>query len=395
MISVKEAKEKIEEKVALLQPKVMPVQTITGLTLAENVYAKFDIPAFAQSSMDGYAIRFIEKDSPLFIQDKIAAGDSNSHTLGSKQAARIFTGAPLPANADTVVMQEKVNVENGNVLIKDDNLQKGDYVRNKGSEIKAGEMALPSGSVVTPATIGFLAAIGIAEVAVYPSPAVTVIITGNELQQPGNELLPGQVYESNSASLSSALKIAGVEQIDILYAEDTPGAVESALEKALQESDLILLTGGISVGDYDLVLQATEKYGVEKHFHKIKQKPGKPLYFGTTANKVVFGLPGNPGSVLTCFYEYVLPAIEKMSSKKKMVQKIKATLQSDYSKKAGLTHFLKGFFKNGKVDIPGSQASFQLRSFAIANCLILIDEESEDLKEGDEVEVHLLPVKLF
>ncbi len=334
MISVKEAKEKIEGNVALLQPKVLPLQKILGLTLAENVYAKFDIPSFAQSSMDGYAIRFEDKNFPLSVQGKIAAGDSKSYTITKKQSARIFTGAPLPANADTVVMQEKVVVEDGKILIKDEALQQGDYVRNKGTEIKAGDIALKAKTLVTPAAIGFLAAIGIAEVAVYPSLHVSIIITGNELQQPGNELLFGHVYESNSFSLSAALKALGVEEIQILYAEDKPEVVESTLKKALEETDLILLTGGISVGEYDFVLQATENCGIEKQFHKIKQKPGKPLYFGTKDNKVVFGLPGNPASVLSCFYEYVSPAIAKMMGKKNSVKKIKATLQNDYFKES-------------------------------------------------------------
>ena len=392
MISVKEAKEKIEEKVALLEPRILPLSKVSGLTLAADVYSKFDIPAFAQSSMDGYAFNFRDKNVPLSIQNKIAAGDSKSYTISDKEAARIFTGAPLPSNADTVVMQEKVTVQDGNILITDDGLQKGDYVRDKGAEIKSGEIALTAKTYLTPPAIGFLAAIGIAEVSVYPAPLVTIIITGNELQQPGKELLFGQVYESNSFALSAALRQSGIENIELLYAEDKPHVVEETLEKALEKSDLILLTGGISVGNYDYVLQATEKCAVEKHFHKIRQKPGKPLYFGTKENKVVFGLPGNPGSVLSCFYEYVLPAIEKMMGKTNSVKKIKATLQNDYSKKGGMTHFLKGFYEDGKVKILSSQASFQLRSFAVANCLVVIDEETETVREGDEVEVHLLPV---
>lgn len=391
MISVKEAKEKIEAKVASLQPKVMPLQKIRGLTLAENVYAKFDIPSFVQSSMDGYAIRFEDKNFLLSVKSKIAAGDSKSYTITKNQAARIFTGAPLPANADTVVMQEKVVVEDGKILIKDEALQKGDYVRNKGAEIQSGDRALKAKTLVTPSAIGFLAAIGITEVAVYPSPRVIIIITGNELQQPGNELLFGHVYESNSFSLSAALKTLGVEEIQVLYAEDKPEVVESVLKKALKESDLILLTGGISVGEYDFVLQAAENCGIEKQFHKIKQKPGKPLYFGTKEAKVIFGLPGNPASVLSCFYEYVSPAIANMMEKENAIKKINAILQNDYSKKKGMTHFLKGFYENGKVGILSSQASFQLRSFASANCLIVIEEEEESLKTGDDVEVHLLP----
>ncbi len=391
MISVKEAKQKIDKKVGLLQPTILPLHEITGLTLAENVYAKFDIPSFDQSSMDGYAIRFQEKDLQLEITNMIAAGDGKSYKIDSKQAARIFTGAPLPQGADTVVMQEKVKIENEKLVIKDTSLQKGNNVRKKGIEIKRGELALPAKTVLTPAAVGFLASIGIAKALVFPTPKACIIITGNELQKPGKQLSSGQVYDSNSISLSAVLNECGIHNIDILYANDEAEMVESTLKKALKKNDIILLTGGISVGDYDFVLEATEKCGVIKHFHKIKQKPGKPLYFGTLQNKVIFGLPGNPGSALTCFYEYVLPALEKMMDQKKSIQKIKAILQNDYSKNAGMTHFLKGFYKNGKATVLPSQASFQLSSFALANCLIVVDEETRIVKKGEEIEVHILP----
>ncbi|MGN6602116.1 MAG: molybdopterin molybdotransferase MoeA [Ginsengibacter sp.] len=391
MISVKEAKEKIAENVGSLQPKVLPLEQANGLVLAEPVSAKFDIPSFRQSSMDGYAFRFCDKKLPLEIHNKIAAGDSSSYSILEKEAARILTGAALPEHADTVVMQEKVSVKDDKVLIHDEHLKEGDFVRQIGSEIKAGQVALEKGIILQPATIGFLAAIGINEVCVYPSPIVTEIITGNELQPPGTELSFGKVYDSNSYSLSAALKVAGIEKIKIAYAEDKPEAVEDILKTALDESDLVLLTGGVSVGDYDFVVEAAENCGVTKHFHKIKQKPGKPLYFGTKDEKVIFGLPGNPGSVLTCYYEYVLLAIEKMTNKASALKKQKAILQNDYSKKAGLTHFLKGTYEEGKVKMLSSQASFQLRSFAIADCLIVVEEDTETLKEGDEVEVHLIP----
>ena len=391
MISVKEAKRIIEEKVKLLQPRILPLEQISGLVLAGDIMARYDIPSFAQSSMDGYAIQFQEKDHRQSIEHKIAAGDGTSYVISPMHACRIFTGAALPANADTVVMQEKVVIEDGAVLIQDTGLQKGDYVRQKGSEIRSGEQALDSKTVLTPAALGFLAAIGLDRATVYPPPEVTLIITGDELQTPGKELSFGQVYESNSISVAAALRKAGVVNIDIQYARDDPSEVSTSLEIALAKSDLVLLTGGVSVGDYDFVLQATGKCGVEKHFHKVRQKPGKPLFFGTKENKVVFGLPGNPGSVLTCFYEYVLLALNTMMGKEHAVITIKATSLSQYSKKAGMTHFLKGIYGNGKVTLLPWQASFQLRSFATANCLMVLDEKVEEVTFKDEVEIDLLP----
>jgi molybdopterin molybdotransferase len=391
MISVKEAKAIIDKNVALLQAKVLPLKEAQGLILAENVYAKMDIPSFEQSSMDGYAFLFEEKDFPLAIQNKIAAGDNHLHMISSKQAARIFTGAPLPQGADTVVMQEKVTVEDGKIFIRDNDLEKGNYLRKKGDEIRSGDLALEQKTVLTAAALGFLAGIGIAEIPVFPAPKVSIIITGNELQKPGKSLAFGEVYESNSVSLSAALQKAGIIDIDIFHARDELSFVQLALKNALEKSDVILLTGGISVGDYDFVLNATVQCGIEKHFHKIKQKPGKPLYFGTKDKKLIFGLPGNPASVLTCFYEYVLPALEKMMQKKNSIKITKAILENNYTKKSGMTHFLKGFYQDEKVVILESQASFQLKSFAQANCLLVMDEEMENVKQGNMVEVHLLP----
>ncbi|MEJ7678538.1 MAG: molybdopterin-binding protein [Segetibacter sp.] len=180
--------------------------------------------------------------------------------------------------------------------------------------------------------------------------------------------------------------------MEAVLVDDDLGILKNALEDALLTSDVVLLTGGISVGDYDFVLQATEHCGVEKLFHKIKQRPGKPLYFGKKEEKVVFGLPGNPSSVLTCFYEYVILAIEGLTGRKDIIKVKQLQLDKVFTKKTSLTHFLKGLY-NGKTVSPlDAQESFRLSSFARANCLIVLEENKEDFNEGDEVEVHLLPL---
>ena len=297
-------------------------------------------------------------------------------------------------------MQENIRTENGFLVIDDEKLQAGNNVRLRGSEIKTGALALEKNSVLSPPAVGFLAGIGIADVKVYPNPAISIIITGNELQQPGEVLQYGQVYESNSFALKAVLQQLHINNVDVYYATDKPEAVTNALEKALQQSDVILLTGGISVGDYDFVLQAVNECGVEKFFHKIKQRPGKPLYFGMKAcpndaagreKKIVFGLPGNPSSVLTCFYQYVLPALDKMTKRKTGLHCIQVPLAKFYQKAAGLTHFLKGSY-DGKTAMPlEAQESYRLSSFARANCFIQIDEEITSLKEGELVNIYVLP----
>jgi len=393
MISVTEAKKIISENVSSLAPVNLPLQDSTGLILAEDIYAATDIPAFPQSSMDGYAFSFEgwKQFKQLKIAGEVAAGSKETLTLAPEDAVRIFTGAAVPPGADTVIMQEKIKVENGKLKIEDESLQVGASVRPKGSEIKAGSLALEKGKVLSPAAIGFLAGIGITEVKAHPNPSVTIIITGNELQQPGSPLQYGQVYESNSFALKAVLKQLQIDNTQILYAKDNPGELTNTLQKTLQQSEVILLTGGISVGDYDFVLQAATECGVQKLFHKVKQRPGKPLYFGKKDSKLVFGLPGNPSSVLTCFYQYVIPALEKLSKRKISLQTINAPLAKAFQKNTGLTHFLKGYYDGKNAMILDAQESFRLSSFAKANCFIEIDDETTSLNEGDFVDVYLLP----
>ena len=392
MISVNEAKKIIQQIVQSLNPERLPLEDAAGLVLAEDIYAPVDIPAFEQSSMDGYAIRFADKDNPLSISGEMAAGTANRAELQPGQAFRIFTGAPLPLGADTVVMQEKVRIENGKLIITDLQLQQGSHVRHKGAEVRQGTIAMPENTYLSAAAIGFLAGIGLTHVPVFPQPSVSIILTGNELQQPGLPLEFGQVYEANSVMLRVALQKAGIQRIQVFRAADELQVLEDVLNQALETSDLVLLTGGVSVGDYDFVVQATENCGVVRHFHKIKQKPGKPLFFGSKADKIIFGLPGNPSSVLTCFYEYVLPAIEAMLIKPECIEEVGATLTHDYPKAPGLTHFLKGRYENGKVTPLHAQESFRLHSFAQADCFIVLEEAHGDYKAGDPVKVHLLPL---
>ena len=393
MISVSEAKKIIEQNVQPWLTQRVLLSYATGLTLAEDVFAKFDIPAFPQSSMDGYALSFDtwSTDRKLLIDGEVAAGSSHSFQLDSGKAVRIFTGAPVPAGADTVVMQERTRLEDGHLIIEDEKLRLGINVRSQGSEIKAGTLALQNGTVLSPATIGFLAGIGIAEVQVYSNPSVTIIVTGNELQQPGASLQYGQVYDANSFSLVAALKSINIEAVKVRHVKDDPDALIEKLNYALQESPVVLLTGGVSVGDYDFVLRAAEKCNVRKLFHKVKQRPGKPLFFGMRDEMTVFGLPGNPSSVLTCFYMYVLPAISRMTKRNLTLHSLETVLGKSYRKDAGLTHFLKGHF-DGTCAIPlDAQESYRMKSYAVANCLIQLDEDATECKEGSTVRIHLLP----
>lgn len=398
MISVAEAKRIIRENVVVLTPVTLPLEQAAGTVLAKDVYATIDIPAFPQSSMDGYAFLFSDWKSKkeIVVEGEMAAGDSEVIKLDPGKAIRIFTGAPVPHGADTVVIQEKVKINSltssvNQLIIEDELIQQGVNVRLQGSEMKAGELALAKESYLSPAAVGFLAGIGISEVDAYPKPSISIIITGKELQQPGKPLQYGQVYESNSFAVKAALEQLNITRVKISWADDDLEILKTILSDALLQSDIILLTGGISAGDYDFVLQAATECGVAKLFHKVKQRPGKPLYFGVKGNKPVFGLPGNPSSVLTCFYEYVIPALDKLSNKESTIKAIRAPLAKSFQKVTQLTHFLKGFY-DGNTALPlGAQESYRLSSFANANCLVQINEEVTACKEGEMVEIHLLP----
>jgi molybdopterin molybdotransferase len=399
MIDVTEAKKIIGENTHLLTPATVQVKDAVGMVLADDVFSPIDMPAFRQASMDGYALSFEgwKMNKRLKIQGIVQAGLNNDELAAPQNAMRIFTGAVVPAGADTVVMQEKCRIDTtndsaGELIIEDETLVPGINVRLKGSEIKTGDSALTKGCLLTPAAVGFLMGIGVTEVKVYSKPVISIIVTGNELQQPGQPLQQGQVYESNSYTLKAVLKQFHLdESVKVFTALDNLDILTEVLKQRLEQSDVVFLAGGVSAGDFDFVPQACELNGITKIFHKIKQKPGKPFYFGKKDQKYIFGLPGNPASVLTCFYEYVLPALGKMSNRHYELKKQTAPLAKKFNKPAGLTHFLKGFFDGNTVTALDAQESFRLSSFARANCLIQINEPITETKAGEMVEIHLLP----
>ena len=395
MISVQEAKLLILNQVAPPTPVSVSLDYATGKILATDILSPLDLPPFPQSSMDGYAFHATDYDPGmgLLITEVVPAGQGREIQVQRGETVRIFTGAAVPTGADIVVMQEKTEVREGRLYLKDEALQPGTHVRLAGSEIKAGEEALPKGHHLNPASIGLLASMGYTSVEVYTPPSVHIIVTGDELTAPGEALPYGRVFDSNSFTLRAAFQQAGLDDIQVTHVPDQEDLLSLAITSALARQDLVVLTGGVSVGDFDFVVETAVRCGVEKVFHKIKQKPGKPIFFGNKKDKLVFGLPGNPASALTCFYEYIEPAIQKSMGKASAVQMVNAPIQSSYKKAPGLTHFLKAFYDGFRVFPLDAQESFRLRSFARANALIVINENDHWVEAGEKVEVHILPVK--
>ncbi len=392
MISVTQAKQLVEINTMELPPINLPLQEAEGMVLAADVFANLDMPPFRQSAMDGYAFIFadLHPDKPFTVSGEMQAGAEQPLEIKPGQAIRIYTGAPIPAGADTVVMQEKVKLQGNKISLLDPQITVGRNVRPIGSEIKKGMLALAKGRKLTPAAIGFLAGIGTTEVKVVKKPSIALIVTGKELQSAGKELGFGQIYESNSFMLKSALHQLHFSHIKTFVADDKLEVLTAVLKDALEQSDLVILTGGVSVGDYDFVVEAAGQCAVETVFHRVKQKPGKPLYFGKMKEKIVFGLPGNPSSVLSCFYQYVIPALQKLSAGS-FGNQIQARMKTAYQKNAGLTHFLKGYYDGTLVEYLDAQESYRLSSFARANCLIRLEEDQTECKAGDTVSIYLLP----
>ena len=391
MITVEEALQLINKQVSPLKPVQIDLKDAVGLTMAEDIFADLSIPAFPQSSMDGYAFAYEEGATTYTIVGEVAAGNHHLLTIEKGTAVRIFTGAAVPSGADTVLMQEKAQVTSGQLVVLDEKLKQGNNVRPIGAEMDKGSVALTKGTLLSPAAIGFLAGIGIDKVIVYPKPKVGILVTGNELQMPGSPLTYGQVYESNSYTLIAALHQMQLNQIKVLYAPDDLEQLTNRLNELLADCDVVLITGGVSVGDYDFTLASFQQCKVHPVFHKIKQKPGKPLLFGKKESKLIFGLPGNPASVLTCFYEYVLPAIGLLMQINCSLRKIEVPIQHDFNKPIGLTQFLKAVYDGKGVSVQTGQESFKLSSYAKANCLAIFPEQCSQVSVGEIITIHLLP----
>jgi molybdopterin molybdotransferase len=390
MISVLEAKKRILKNIYRTALIDMPINKALNYYLAETIVSPVSIPLFNQSAMDGYVFRFEDSRNQLEIVNEIPAGDTRKIEIKSGEAARIFTGSKIPDSCDTVVMQELVEIINGKLIIKDEGLKHGGNVRAKGNQITEGSIALKKGTKINAGVVGFLSALGLTHVKIHQQPKVTVIATGNELIKPGNKLLNGQIYESNTFMLEAALLKEGIPS-QIVLVKDNQQETEKAIKTALLNSDIVLLSGGISVGDYDFVKESLEKNGVQEVFYKVKQKPGKPLYFGKTEQCAVFALPGNPAAALNCFYEYVSLAINIMKgSLTPDLVKLSLPINKVFSKKTGRSNFLKGITDFKTVEPLEGQSSDALQSFALANCLIFIPEEKTSIDSGEMVEIHLL-----
>jgi molybdopterin molybdotransferase len=403
MVKYEEARRLVMEKAEIIGKEKIRLEEALGLVAAEELKSRIPVPPFRNSAVDGYALRSEDTKVEngvvrLRIMAEQPAGDFLSQKVRKGQAVKVMTGAPVPAGADAVVPIEEVLEKEGFIELKRE-VKALENIRAAGEDVPKGKVILSRGTVLKTPQLGLLAACGFSQVVVYRRPRVVVLITGNELCQPGEKLQPGKIYDSNSTILKALLKSSQAEVVAVKKVSDNLKSLRAALNRAAREADLIITSGGVSVGDYDLVKEAAQGVGAKQIFWKVAQKPAKPLaFFKLKKSKKsvwIFGLPGNPGAVIISFEEYVRPFIKKiMGFKESGPREIEASLTEVVKKKKGRLNFLRvklEWSEGGWLATPcGAQESGIISSLTETDGLALIPAEAEYLPAGSRVKVHLV-----
>jgi molybdopterin molybdotransferase len=368
--------------------------------LAEDLTSPIDVPGHDNSAMDGWAVRFADLDpageTELARVGESFAGKPYRGMLGPRQTVRVFTGGVMPANADTVVMQERATERDGRVRIAAGAVTRaGQNRRFAGEDIERGQVVLRRGQPIRPAELGMIASLGINEVSVFRRLRVAFFSTGDELRSIGTTLGPGEIYDSNRYTLYGMLARLGCDALDMGVVPDVPDALEEAFATAAANADVVITSGGVSVGEADYVKEILDKLG-EVLFWKIAMKPGRPLAYGTVGGAHFFGLPGNPVAVMVTFYQFVRDALILLQGRTEIapVPTFKATLAAPVKKMAGRTEFQRGILARGdngwEVRPTGEQGSGILSSMSHANCFIVLPTDVASLAAGAAVDVQLL-----
>jgi molybdenum cofactor synthesis domain-containing protein len=388
--------------VSVLPSQMVPLIEADGRVLASEVKAKLDLPRFDQSAMDGIGVRAsdLKGASPksprsLSLTGEMPAGVGQRLKLGKMSAVKVFTGGMLPSGADAVVMKEDCCFENGMVTVTQAP-SAGAHIRCRGEELQRGMPLLPTGTAVTPAVIGLLAANGITSVRVTRQPRVTLITMGDELLQQGECLTQGKIHDANGPALMAALHRSGVASAEHRYVSDDEDALLAVMKQAQRDSDLVITVGGASVGDYDHVNAVRQRLRVNERFSRVAIKPGKPNVFGVAKNgTIMFGLPGNPVSALVSFLLFVRPALRAMQGYTAKDQlNPRAVLDTPMFKKQGRLEWVRGTVRTEGDDLIATptqgQGSHMLSGLAAANVLIEFPADLAGINAGERVLVHLL-----
>ncbi len=403
MISIEEALAIILENVAPAAPRRMALEQCRGRVLGEDVSAREDVPPFTNSAMDGFAVRAEDTAgaSPrtprrLEVLEDLPAGAVTATAVGAGEAIRIMTGAPLPAGADSVVMVENTRGGEGGVEVLRP-VRPGENVRRAGESVRRGEPVLAAGTLLRPPEIGMLAALGCSRPAVIPAPSAAIVSTGDELIGIDDALRPGHIRDCNRYSLAAAVERYGGLPVPLSPAGDREGELKTRLEEALSR-EVVITSGGISAGKYDLVPEIIREMGGEILIRKVKMKPGKPLTFSLVGGTPVFSLPGNPVSVLVSFLQFVRPALLKMQGRKNLeLPEVEAALAVECREVTDRTHLVRVRLERGEEGYlatpTGPQGSGILKSLVRADGLMVVPPEAGPLPAGTRVRVRLLDAR--
>jgi molybdopterin molybdotransferase len=382
--------------------EALPLQAAAGRVLAADLASPIDVPAHDNSAMDGYAFdgAGLSGDAPTLLTPiaTVYAGAPYEGRLAPGECVRIMTGAVMPEGLDTVVPQELCQQANGQVLVAPGTLQRGENRRRRGEDLAVGRTALTAGRVLRPADLGLLASLGLATVTVRRRLRVALFSTGNEVQEPGEPLRAGCIYDSNRTSLAAALQRLGMEVLDLGLVRDDPDALQATLQQALHEADAVVTSGGVSAGDADYTREVLARMG-EVAFWKVAMRPGRPFAFGALEaagrRAWLFALPGNPVAALVTFYACAREGLLRLAgAAPEPLPVLQARCETAIRKRPGRTEFQRGIVAPGadglwQVRLTGSQGAGVLRSMSEANCLVVLGHEQGPVAAGEPVAVWL------
>ncbi len=392
----------VKDGLARILAQITPIQDVQradirlslGAILAEDIISPINVPAYNNSAMDGYAIhsRDLAKNGPqrFTIVANVLAGHPFQGTLNPGECVQIMTGAELPAALDTVVIRE-ICQHQGDQLSFEGPVRAGENCRRAGEDLPTGSVAVSAGTRLGAAELGLIASLGVTDVSVRRQPRVAYFSTGDEIRSLGQTLNPGQIYDSNRYTVTAMLRNLGLDVIDLGVIPDTRPAIEAAFMNAASQADLVISSGGVSLGDADYVKETLDRVG-QVGFWRLAMKPGRPLAFGQVGDAIFFGLPGNPVAVMTSFLQFVQPAVRKLAGEKEWLP-LTLTLPSQVTlkKRPGRSEFLRGVINANAEGIgvrtTGQQGSGILMSMSQANCLIVLDQDQGNVAVGDPVKV--------
>ncbi|PYK20549.1 MAG: molybdopterin molybdenumtransferase MoeA [Verrucomicrobia bacterium] len=389
MIGEEEARRRILEAVRPLGERTVPLANALDCFAAQDYFARLSLPAFDNSAMDGYAVvaSWCNKGGRLRVTGEQPAGPDRKLRVGRGEAARIFTGAPLPEGADAIVMQEDVTRDDTDIILNVD-VEAGDFVRRRGCDLAEGQIILQRGERIRPATIALLASQGFADVIVGGEATAAIISTGDELVNPGQELQGGQIYDSNSALLSALLHGIGVSATAVEHCRDDRESLGEAIKRGIR-NNVLIISGGVSVGDHDLVKKVLCELGAKIEIWRVAVKPGKPFLFGNIGACFVFGLPGNPVSAFVTFLQFVRPAILRMMGATNLeLPQVPAQLAVGLTNDGDRPHYIRGKLERGRFTPVGRQESHALFGLKQANALLRIGV-GESLKADEMLDVQI------